>query len=261
MKPRLLETPGATQNTAFAGVLSRSARAIQLESAAAIARWRKLFASAGEGRLLAALLLLFAAASAFALAPLLAVREPIEDSLPSQPYRADVPDVQYHAPAGDIAAGETPAAGPTVWSAMSVSPPAAYVPAAGGASGAPNFVPNYEESVYLSRTSGQSQVAQFAAAPPPTDFCAAAAGSRRKTEAGCAALGAAACAATDCCVLLGGRKCVAGGQTGPLLAENYLDPAVARKDAYYHRGVCYGNCAGAGEAAAFGGFSPEPAAL
>ena len=226
--------------TVFAGVLAPSAR------------------SRRPGILFAALLL-FALAAAFALAPMLSVREPIEASPPAPIYNADAPDIQYHASANDIAAGETPSSGPTVWTAMSVSPPVAYTPFAGGAAGAPSFVPNYEESVYMSRTSGQSQVAQFAAAPPPTDFCPAAAGNRRKTEAGCAALGAAACAATDCCVLLGGTKCVAGGGTGPLLPENYLDSAVARKDAYYHRGVCYGNCAtaGASDAIAFGGFSPD----
>ena len=185
-----------------------------------------------------AAILLLALLAALALAPMLAVREPLTDASPA--YDADGPAVQYHAPAEDIALGEVPAAGPTVWTAMSVSPPAAYVPAAGGAPGAPGFVPNYEESVYLSRATGQSQVAQFNYTPPPTDFCGA--GGRRETEAGCSALGAAACAATDCCVLLGGKKCVAGGRTGPLLHGNYSDTTVERRDAYYHLGICYGNC-------------------
>jgi hypothetical protein len=202
------------------------------------------------------LLLFFAVASATCIAPMVAVRadsilalaqdpylrvvESLTDDTPA--YNASDPNIQYHAAAEDIKRSEIPTEGPTIWNDMSVSPPSSYTPFAGGKSGAPNFVPNYEDSVYMSRSSGQSQVAQFPYVPPPTDFCIASAGDKRKTEESCNRLTAKTCASADCCVLLGGKKCVAGNQQGPSLRGNYIDSTVEKKDMYYHRGSCYGNC-------------------
>jgi hypothetical protein len=202
------------------------------------------------------LLLVFAAAAL--VAPMVAVRadsilalaqrpdapsgvvESLTDETPA--YDAGNPDIQYHAAAEDIARSEIPTTGPTIWNTMSVSPPIFYTPFAGGNTGAPNFVPNYEDSVYMSRSSGQSQVSQFPYVPPPTDFCSSVAGDKRKTEESCNKLTAKTCASPECCVLLGGKKCVAGNQQGPLLRGNYIDSTIEKKDMYTHRGSCYGNC-------------------
>jgi len=106
------------------------------------------------------------------------------------------------------------------------------------------YVPNYEDSIYLSRSTGQSTLAQFG----PTNqqmggFCSFYAHDPSTLETKCNSLDVNACASTDCCVLLGGSKCVSGNERGPTLPANYTDALVVNKDVYYYRGKCYGHCA------------------
>jgi hypothetical protein len=105
------------------------------------------------------------------------------------------------------------------------------------------YVPNYEESVYISRTSGQSQVGSvYNVEPNARGFCAQEANNFDNIDKNCSALGTETCASTSCCVLLGGSKCVAGNINGPLSRSNYIDPFLKNKDLYYYQGKCYGNC-------------------
>jgi len=108
--------------------------------------------------------------------------------------------------------------------------------------GASTYVPTYEESVYLSKTTGQSSVANaYPTATQLKGFCT------KKAEPGaieqqCGSLTPDQCASTMCCVLLGGSKCVGGDERGPTYPANYSDPLVIHKDVYYYHGRCYGNC-------------------
>lgn len=106
-----------------------------------------------------------------------------------------------------------------------------------------NFVPNYEDSVYLSLSTGMSTVGK---AYPTTSslggFCKSLINSPTELEQKCLATDASTCASTSCCVLLGGAKCVAGDASGPKMKSNYSDRTLANKDFYYFNGQCYGNC-------------------
>lgn len=120
--------------------------------------------------------------------------------------------------------------------------------------GTSNYVPNYEDSVFLSRTT-RDAMAQTAEALDKNPFgkvvntaeqlggfCNANKHNVQKIEEKCLALDKDACASTSCCVLLGGEKCVAGSERGPTLTANYSDYELANKDFYYYQGKCYGNC-------------------
>jgi hypothetical protein len=108
--------------------------------------------------------------------------------------------------------------------------------------GASSYVPTYEESIYLSKTTGQSSLGKaYYSSDTLGGFCT------NKTQPGaieqsCGELSTDQCASSMCCVLLGGSKCVSGDATGPAYPANYSDPMVINKDVYYYQGKCYGNC-------------------
>ena len=109
--------------------------------------------------------------------------------------------------------------------------------------GPSNYVPNYEDSVYLSRLTGLS----YAAPVVGTDsqfggFCAFNQSNPGQTELECNKLDSNTCASTSCCVLLGGSKCVSGNEKGPTMKANFGDVYINNKDRYYYQGNCYGNC-------------------
>ena len=108
--------------------------------------------------------------------------------------------------------------------------------------GASTYVPKYEDSVYLSRTSHMPTISEYRSAFKTFGFCEENQGSPLLLEEKCNALSAETCASTACCVLLGGAKCVAGNETGPKMKQNYGDLFVRNKDYYTHMGKCYGNC-------------------
>ena len=107
--------------------------------------------------------------------------------------------------------------------------------------GPSNYVPNYEDSVYLSRTTGLSTVST---AVPANSVMGGFCSSTDKTtiEQKCNSIPADQCASTSCCVLLGGTKCVSGNDKGPTMKSNYTDPTIITKDYYYYQGKCYGFC-------------------
>jgi hypothetical protein len=109
--------------------------------------------------------------------------------------------------------------------------------------GATTYVPNYEDSVYLSKLTGESSVKPIASpAAIAAGFCSQYKDSPDKLEQSCLTTNNNSCSSTSCCVLLGGSKCVSGNVTGPYRKQNYGDVTIRNPDFYYFQGTCYGNC-------------------
>ena len=109
--------------------------------------------------------------------------------------------------------------------------------------GSSNYVPNYEDSVFLSRlTRLSSTMPVYTQNSQASEFCAYDGINPDTIEEKCNNLNGDTCASTSCCVYLGGAKCVAGNKNGPMNKSNYSDPFVLNRDYYYYQGKCYGNC-------------------
>ena len=109
--------------------------------------------------------------------------------------------------------------------------------------GSATYVPSYEDSVYLSKTTGQSSTSSYL--DPATmkgGACSYYKDQPEKLEEMCLAIDKNNCGAMSCCVLLGGSKCVSGSALGPHNKLNYGDITLRDKDYYFHDGKCYGNC-------------------
>ena len=116
-----------------------------------------------------------------------------------------------------------------------------YYPAGSYIFNPPKYVPNYEESVFLSKMTNLPTVTGVDS-PNAGDFCSDTKGSTIDREAKCNALDKASCRKSNCCVLLGGEKCVAGDSMGPTIKSNYSDITIINRDYYYYKEKCYGNC-------------------
>lgn len=108
--------------------------------------------------------------------------------------------------------------------------------------GTSTYVPNYEDTIQLSKTTGMSTSTPFVSETKSSGFCNYSKTSPNMVENSCRSLNKDTCATTDCCVLFGGATCVAGDQYGPTQKTNYGDVFIRNKDYYYYRGKCYGNC-------------------
>jgi hypothetical protein len=105
------------------------------------------------------------------------------------------------------------------------------------------FVPNYEDSVFLSQSTKLSTVSEYRdEATAAKGFCETLKNDPEAIEYNCRKMDKDSCAATSCCVLFGGSKCVRGDESGPNNRTHYGDVFVRNKDFYYYRGKCYGNC-------------------
>jgi hypothetical protein len=109
--------------------------------------------------------------------------------------------------------------------------------------GTSNYVPNYEDSVFLSKITGLSSTMNV----KPTaemlgGFCSFYKNQPDKMEEACKNTDINKCASNNCCVLLGGSNCVSGNESGPYKKTNYGDIFIRNKDFYYYQGKCYGNC-------------------
>ncbi len=104
------------------------------------------------------------------------------------------------------------------------------------------YVPSYEDSVYLSKTSGLSTLGKMYPTASTLGGMCNTKTSMEEMEKKCNAIPADQCASMSCCVLLGGNKCVYGNELGPKLKANYTDKFIKNKDVYYYQGKCYGNC-------------------
>jgi hypothetical protein len=109
--------------------------------------------------------------------------------------------------------------------------------------GSSTYVPSYEDSIYLSKTTGKSTVTDFIdESAVKGGICNHYKNMPEKLEEECGKLDTNLCAATSCCVLLGGAKCVAGNARGPVSKLHYGDITIRNRDYYYYKGKCYGNC-------------------
>lgn len=109
--------------------------------------------------------------------------------------------------------------------------------------GSSAYVPSYEDSIYLSKTTGKSTVTDFIdESAMKGGICNHYKDMPGKLEEECGKLDTNLCAATSCCVLLGGSRCVAGNARGPISKLHYGDITIRNRDYYYYKGKCYGNC-------------------
>ena len=109
--------------------------------------------------------------------------------------------------------------------------------------GASTYVPNYEQSVYLSKTTGLSQTAPLSLTPNNTGgFCKSMKNDKIGLDKKCQSLSQDVCPSTSCCVLLGGEKCFGGDETGPANKAAFSDTKITNRDYYYYKSKCYGNC-------------------
>jgi hypothetical protein len=109
--------------------------------------------------------------------------------------------------------------------------------------GTANYVPKYEDSVYLSKITGlNNQLIIKPTADMLGGFCTQYKDQPDKIEESCKNIDINKCASTNCCVLLGGSTCVAGNEFGPTQKTNYNDIFIRNKEYYYYQGKCYGNC-------------------
>jgi hypothetical protein len=110
--------------------------------------------------------------------------------------------------------------------------------------GSQTYVPNYEDSIFLSKTTRESAVTPIVRdiTNMGTGFCDIYSDNPRQLESSCSKLNVNDCASTTCCVLLGGAKCVSGNMQGPTMPHNYNDKTILNRDFYYFQGKCYGNC-------------------
>lgn len=109
--------------------------------------------------------------------------------------------------------------------------------------GSATYVPNHEDSVYLSTLTGETMATPLEdTAAMQGGFCTQEAHNPLKIDEMCRSMDKNKCASTSCCVLLGGAKCVGGKSGGPTMTGHYSDVTIRNRDFYYYQGKCYGNC-------------------
>jgi hypothetical protein len=109
--------------------------------------------------------------------------------------------------------------------------------------GSLSYVPNYEDSVYLSRTANM-YIGQpiIETASIKAGMCNYYKNNPDQLEQACQHTDPNICASTSCCVLLGGAKCVSGSENGPIMKSHYSNTSIPNRDFYYFQSKCYGNC-------------------
>jgi hypothetical protein len=109
--------------------------------------------------------------------------------------------------------------------------------------GSSNYVPNYEETVYLSKlTNLPSFTPVKEVSNNGIGFCEYHKNNPDELEKKCNEQNGNTCGSLNCCVLLGGEKCVYGNENGPFFKSNYSNFLIKNTDYYYYQGKCYGNC-------------------
>lgn len=179
-----------------------------------------------------------------------------ENKTSNKEYNSDNYDITYHAdPMKDIDMNPSASGVGKTWIEMSgniVSVPYSdvlnttlYNPPGTYKFNSASYVPNYEESVYLSNASHPSvspKLYKPNAEKTNYNVCLTTEHSLMERDARCNALDKRICMETNCCVVLGGEKCVAGDKTGPTNKSHYSDRMIINRDFYYYRNKCYGNC-------------------
>ena len=109
--------------------------------------------------------------------------------------------------------------------------------------GSANYVPKYDDSVYLSKLTGETTAKPLEdTAAMKGGFCTQEKHSPVAIDTMCQTMDKDKCASTSCCVLLGGAKCVGGNEKGPTMNGHYKDVTIQNRDYYYYQGKCHGNC-------------------
>jgi hypothetical protein len=106
--------------------------------------------------------------------------------------------------------------------------------------GTKNYVPTYENSVYLSNLSNYKSSTTLGPILNPDigkGFC----NSNLDTiDSICSTLDSNTCSSTYCCNVIEGGKCVGGYKYGPLFPNQIT--GIINRDFYYYQGKCYGSC-------------------
>jgi hypothetical protein len=109
--------------------------------------------------------------------------------------------------------------------------------------GGSTYVPSYEDSVYLSKTTLLPTVSPYKTeSSKRSDICSELKFQPNKLENVCNNMDKNSCKNSKCCLLLGGSKCVSGNELGPTMKYNYSNYLVQNRDYYYYNGRCFGNC-------------------
>lgn len=108
--------------------------------------------------------------------------------------------------------------------------------------GPSSYIPNYEESIYLSKLTKLTNTSTYNSESSSRGFCEQYKDYPDKLEEMCRTMPADSCGSTNCCTLLGGVRCTYGDANGPKIKSIYSDQLIANKDFYYYQGKCYGNC-------------------
>jgi hypothetical protein len=109
--------------------------------------------------------------------------------------------------------------------------------------GTTNYVPKYEDSIFLSKLTGLSTTTPvYNTEKMMGGFCSYFDEQPQQKEKICNQLKTNECASTSCCILMGSAKCVSGNINGPTYKKHYGDIFLRNKDYYYYQGKCYGNC-------------------
>lgn len=165
-------------------------------------------------------------------------------------YNSDNYDITYHAdPLKGVSTDESTAGIGKMWVDISgalvavpysdVSNTTLYYQPGTYRYNSASYVPNYEESVFLSKLTNKPTTVEVES---KRRFCVDTNSSVIERDIKCNELNLYKCASTQCCVLLGGEKCVAGNESGPSIKSNYSDHTIINRDYYYYRGKCYGHC-------------------
>jgi hypothetical protein len=149
-------------------------------------------------------------------------------------YNSDNYDVVYHSDPTDISSNyfNEP---------IKNMPSATYYQPGSKLYNPTTWVPNYGDSVYLSKLVEKSSPL-YNTATQQAGICVQYANDPVRLEEQCNKLDKNVCGSTQCCVLLGGSKCVSGDKNGPTMKSNYSDLLIQNREYYYYNGVCYGNC-------------------
>lgn len=115
-----------------------------------------------------------------------------------------------------------------------------YYPSGSYVFNPPSYVPNYEESVFLSKFTNLQPVIDISY--QEYNICNNTITSKIDREQKCNSLDKESCKKSNCCVLFGGEKCVCGDIKGPSIKSNYSDFTIINRDFYFYKNKCYGNC-------------------
>lgn len=110
--------------------------------------------------------------------------------------------------------------------------------------GTKNYVPTYENSVYLSNLSNYTNITNTTLSPAvPKSIGAGFCNNKMDhsiIDIVCSTLDSNTCSSISCCNLLDKGKCVGGNENGPFYPNNAND--IVNRDFYYYQGKCYGSC-------------------